>query len=111
MLNCYTNGKNTNQKKTVYNSIILNWGNYGDGEYTIKNTVFPMNLYIAVGSNSRIQKRCTIIQAGDVIAIPYLGGAVEIQFINETTIKISGTNSIYLVREIIRREWIDRPWQ
>ena len=75
----------TNQKKTVYNSIILNWGNYGDGEYTIKNTVFPMNLYIAVGLNSRIQKRCTILQAGDVIAIPYLGGAVEIQFINKTT--------------------------
>ena len=70
-----------------------------------------MNLYIAVGSNSRIQKRCTILQTGDVIAIPYLGGAVEIQFINETTIKISGTNSIYLVREIISREWIDRPWQ
>lgn len=102
--------QNTNQKKTVYNSKILSWGEYGDGEYTIKNTAFPMGLYIAVGSNSRIQKRCTIIQPGDIIYIPYPGGgAVEIQFVSETKIKVSGTNSIYLVREIISREWIDRP--
>ena len=48
-----------------------------------------MGLYIAVGTNSRIQKRCAIIQAGDVVSIPYPGGFVE----------------------IIKREWIDRPIQ
>ena len=102
---------NTNQKKRTYNTRILSWGDYADGEYNIRYTAFPMGLYIAVGANSRIQKRCAIIQAGDVVSIPYPGGFVEIKFISETKIKISGTSSSYVVREIIKREWIDRPIQ
>ena len=103
--------ENTNQKKRTYNTRILSWGDYADGEYNIRYTAFPMGLYIAVGANSRIQKRCAIIQAGDVVSIPYPGGFVEIKFISETKIKISGTSSSYVVREIIKREWIDRPIQ
>ena len=103
---------NTNAKKCIYNTYVLDWNWYGDGEYIIKNATFPMGVYIAIGANSRIQKRCTILQASDIITIPCSGGcSVEIQFVSETKIKIAGTNDNYKVREIIKREWIDRPSQ
>ena len=86
---------NLNHKKQI-----LPWGNYRDGSYSISNFKFGSNLYIAVGSSSRVQKRCSIIAANDLILIPHPEGFVTIVFNDANHITVSGTTDNYQLREI-----------
>ena len=86
---------NLNHKKQI-----LPWDNYRDGSYSISNFKFGSNLYIAVGSNSRVQKRCSIIAANDLILIPHPEGFVTIVFNDANHITVSGTTDNYQLREI-----------
>lgn len=86
---------NLNHKKQI-----LPWGNYRDGSYSISNFKFGSNLYIAVGASSRVQKRCSILAANDLILIPHPEGFVTIVFNDANHITVSGTTDNYQLREI-----------
>ena len=79
---------------------ILPWGTYRDGNYPISNFKFGLNLYIAVGASSKVQKRCSIIAANDAILIPHPEGFVTIVFNDTNRITVSGTTDNYQLREI-----------
>lgn len=86
---------NLNHKKQI-----LPWGTYRDGNYPISNFKFGLNLYIAVGASSKVQKRCSIIAANDAILIPHPEGFVTIVFNDTNRITVSGTTDNYQLREI-----------
>ena len=86
---------NLNHKKQI-----LPWSNYRDGNYSISNFKFGSNLYIAVGTSSKVQKRCSIIAANDSIQIPHPEGFVTIVFNDTNHITVSGTTDNYQLREI-----------
>lgn len=79
---------------------ILPWGTYRDGNYPISNFKFGLNLYIAVGASSKVQKRCSIIAANDSIQIPHPEGFITIVFNDTNHITVSGTTDNYQLREI-----------
>lgn len=79
---------------------ILPWGIYRDGNYPISNFKFGSNLYIAVGTNAKVQKRCSIIAANDSIQIPHPEGFITIVFNDTNHITVSGTTDNYQLREI-----------
>ena len=86
---------NLNHKKQI-----LPWGTYRDGNYPISNFKFGLNLYIAVGASSKVQKRCSIIAENDAILIPHPEGFVTIVFNDTNRITVSGTTDNYQLREI-----------
>ena len=86
---------NLNHKKQI-----LPWGNYGDGNHSISNFTFGSNLYIAVGTSAKVQKRCSIISPNDSIQIPHPEGFITIVFNDTNHITVSGTTGNYQLREI-----------
>mgnify|MGYP000546103426 FL=1 len=86
---------NLNHKKQI-----LPWSTYRDGNYPISNFKFGLNLYIAVGVSSKVQKRCSIIAANDSIQIPHPEGFITIVFNDTNHITVSGTTNNYQLREI-----------
>ena len=86
---------NLNHKKQI-----LPWSNYRDGNYSISNFKFGLNLYIAVGASSKVQKRCSIMAANDSIQIPHPEGFITIVFNDTNHITVSGTTNNYQLREI-----------
>ena len=86
---------NLNHKKQI-----LPWGNYRDGSHSISNLKFGSNLYIAVGTSAKVQKRCSIISANDIIEIPHREGFITIVFNDTNHITVSGTTDNYQLREI-----------
>ena len=86
---------NLNHKKQI-----LPWGNYRDGSYSISNFTFGSNLYIAVGTSAKVQKRCSIISPNDSIQIPHPEGFITIVFNDTNHITVSGTTGNYQLREI-----------
>ena len=79
---------------------ILPWSAYRDGNYPISNFKFGLNLYIAVGTGSKVQKRCSIMAANDSIQIPHPEGFITIVFNDTNHITVSGTTNNYQLREI-----------
>lgn len=86
---------NLNHKKQI-----LPWSTYRDGNYPISNFKFGLNLYIAVGASSKVQKRCSIMAANDSIQIPHPEGFITIVFNDTNHITVSGTTNNYQLREI-----------
>ena len=86
---------NLNHKKQI-----LPCGNYGDGNHSISNFTFGSNLYIAVGTSAKVQKRCSIISPNDSIQIPHPEGFITIVFNDTNHITVSGTTGNYQLREI-----------
>ena len=83
-----------------YKTLLLAWGNYSDGTYTLSESIFGRSISIAVGINGRLRGTWIPTSTNDIRSIVIPGGIIDVKILSATQVQITGTTADYRVREI-----------
>lgn len=81
---------NTDLKFNDPSKIILEWGNYGDGTYQLKDSILEIPIYVSVGENGRLAGFWGRSQIGDNRSVMIPEGMLNIHIDSDTQITVSG---------------------